>query len=105
MIEGKVAAIIDSDSVVINVGKQQGVRPGMRFKAIFKTAQIVDPDNPKNVIAGLTLIIGEMQASSVLETFTYCTVENPSATNLLTLPSFLEKKTIVDPDERRLVPD
>jgi hypothetical protein len=106
MIEGKVAAIIDGESVVINVGKQHGVRPGMRFKAIYRTGRIVDPDDPTNVLAGLTLVIGEMRANSVLDSFTYCAVDNPlSPTLSFTLPQIMEKKSIVDLDQPLLVPE
>src|SRR6266404_3678842 len=101
MIEGKVAAIVDGSSVVINVGKQHGVRPGMRFKAVYRTVQIVDPDNPGNVLDGLTLVIGEIEATSVLDRFTFCLVDNPIITKGLNIAQFMEKKSIVDTDERQ----
>ncbi len=105
MIEGKVAAIVDTESVVINVGKQHGVRPGMRFKAVYKTNRIVDPDNSENVLSGLTLVIGEMQANSVLDSFSFCAVENPSVPTLNLSFFQTEKKSIVDINQPLLVPE
>ncbi len=106
MIEGKVAAIVDGFSIVVNVGKLQGVRPGMRFKAIYKTDRIVDPDDPRNVLDGLTFIIGELEATSVLERFTYCKVDSPAAPslNLGFLNYVGQKESIVDPNELQLAP-
>ena len=44
-IHGKIAKIINSREVALNVGAEQGVKPGMRF-AIFDSRenQILDPD-------------------------------------------------------------
>ena len=41
---GKVAAIIDEFSVVINVGRNQGVKEDMTFKIVAEKGEIKDPD-------------------------------------------------------------
>lgn len=77
MLTGKIAAIVDETSVVINLGALQGVRTGMRFKANFKTQPITDPDNRENKLDGLSFEIAVLVASSVFERFTYCKILNP----------------------------
>jgi hypothetical protein len=55
-IPGEVAAIIDEREILLNVGKNQGVQPGMRFAVIgkipvmLKTGQTVHVDYPKTVV-------------------------------------------------------
>lgn len=77
MITGKVAAILNSSTVIINVGADQGVKPGSAFKAIYKSPQIVDPDDPTNILDGLTFDIAALIAEKVFDKFTYCKITNP----------------------------
>ncbi len=45
LLEGKVAAILSERDVVINLGANEGVKPGMIFKILAKSSfQITDPD-------------------------------------------------------------
>ncbi len=107
MIEGKIAAIVDDHSVVINRGKRDGVRPGMKFKAVYKTERIVDPDDKTRVLDGLSFMIGKMEVTSVLDAFSYCKVDSPilNAGFLATLPALqIERGSLVDPSERQLAP-
>ena len=45
MINGKVAAIIDDTTLIINVGQKQGVEEGMGFVVYSEHQEIVDPDS------------------------------------------------------------
>ena len=44
-IEGKVAAIIDDTTLVLNVGSEQGVEEGMAFAIFALHGEIEDPDS------------------------------------------------------------
>lgn len=44
-IEGKVAAIIDDTTLVLNVGSEQGVQEGMAFAIFAPHGEIEDPDS------------------------------------------------------------
>ncbi len=48
-ITGKIAAVIDATTLVLNVGQQQGVREGMTFAVIAAHQQITDPDTGENL--------------------------------------------------------
>jgi hypothetical protein len=76
-LRGKIAAIVDDSSVVINLGSTQGVKPGMRFQAVFETDAITDPDNPKQVLGRLSFIINTLEAKNVMEKMSYCEVNRP----------------------------
>ena len=73
-IEGKVAAIIDDTTLVLNIGSEQGVAEGTAF-AIFAThGQIADPDS------GELLGLWEMVKAQVVVTHVQpriCTVRAP----------------------------
>ena len=43
-IRGKVARVFNSREVAINLGSEQGVRPGMYFDVLAQYEDIVDPD-------------------------------------------------------------
>lgn len=51
-VEGKVAEVLNDREVVINRGKDHGVKMGARFK-LMETLRIKDPDT-KNVIGEIT---------------------------------------------------
>ena len=44
-IEGKVAAIIDDTTLVLNIGSEQGVEEGMAFAIFALHGEIADPDS------------------------------------------------------------
>ena len=44
-IEGKVAAVIDDTTLVLNVGSEQGVQEGMAFAIFALHGEIEDPDS------------------------------------------------------------
>lgn len=111
MITGKVAAIVDDSSVVINVGEEHGVKLGMKFQAVFKTPRIVDPDDPENVLDGLLFTIAELHVNSVLAKFAYCKIFNPYSRSGWKLEKLFETvepkvsagaKKLVSPDDLKI---
>lgn len=45
LLRGKVALILNEREIVINIGAEQGVKPGMKFKVLADTpTEILDPD-------------------------------------------------------------
>ena len=49
VIEGKVAAIIDDTTLVLNVGSEQGVQEGMAFAIFAAHGEIEDPDSGQSL--------------------------------------------------------
>ena len=73
-IEGKVAAIIDDTTLVLNVGSEQGVQEGMAFAIFALQGEIEDPDS------GESLGRWEVVKARVLATHVQarlCTVRSP----------------------------
>jgi hypothetical protein len=104
MIKGKVAAIVDNISVIINVGKDNGVTPGMRFNAIYFTKEVADPDNPAIVLAPLSFVICEFVAENVYKNFSYCVValETASATTPGDAPMPVRFRELIHPEDPQL---
>ena len=73
-IEGKVAAIIDDTTLVLNIGDEQGVEEGMAFAIFAAHGEIKDPDS------GESLGSWEMVKARVVATHVQprlCTVRAP----------------------------
>ena len=73
-IEGKVAAVIDDTTLVLNIGSEQGVVKGTVFTIFATHGQIVDPDS------GEALGLWEMAKAEVVATHVQprlCTVRAP----------------------------
>lgn len=77
MLTGKIAAILNDQGVVINLGSEHGVKPGMKFVATYRTAIITDPDNEEVLLGELSFEIATMQATNVQEKMTVCTILDP----------------------------
>ena len=60
-IRGKIAKIVDESTFVINVGRNEGVRKGMRFVVFDEGEVVVDPDT------GETLEIWEVVKGELVE--------------------------------------
>jgi cell shape-determining protein MreC len=65
-ISGKVAAIIDNTTLVINVGRVQGVEEGMGFIVYAEHQEIVDPDSAE-VLGKWEIIKDQVVVSHVQE--------------------------------------
>jgi hypothetical protein len=77
MLKGKIAAILNDRTVVINMGSAHGVKPGMKFTAIYETGTITDPDNPNDSLGDLSFVIAEIQATNVQKKMTVCNIIDP----------------------------
>src|SRR5271154_462333 len=100
-LRGKIAAITGDESVVINLGSAQGVKPGMRFRAVFETGPIRDPDDPNRTLGELVYEIAKLQAVNVMENMSICSVPASVSAPGLTFGSglFGQTKSKIDPAE------
>jgi len=72
-IKAKIAAIVDSTSVVINKGANDGIRYGMKFKIFPKgsSQEISDPENPERKMK-IELYAPEVIVREVYDNFALC---------------------------------
>ena len=75
LIRGKIAAVVSETSVVINRGGSHGVKGGMKFTIYIEVGPVEDPDDPKNTIQTLRYKKGTIEATSVLEKMSICSIE------------------------------
>lgn len=73
-IEGKVAAIIDDTTLVLNVGSEQGVQEGMAFAIFASHGEIEDPDSGQS-LGRWEAVKARVVATHVQERL--CTVRSP----------------------------
>jgi hypothetical protein len=105
MLEGKIAAIIDDEAVVVNLGSDQGVSPGLNFAAVYEIERIPDPDDPQKTLGSLTFEIAKLQAVNVQPKMTYCKILDPYINRGFTLGTtinFMKTESKVDPSERQM---
>ena len=81
MIKGKIAGVITATQLVINRGTRDGVRDGMRLAIYVDVGDIVDPDNPKNVVRRLRYKKGTIKIYSVLEGISVGSIEGSGLFN------------------------
>ena len=75
-IEGKVAAVVDDTTLVLNVGRESGVREGMLFAIVSEHQEVSDPDSGQS--------LGRWESVKVRVIVTHvqermCTVRSPLA--------------------------
>lgn len=77
-VEGKIARILDEYTVVINIGRTQGVYEGMPF-VIFSVSddEVKDPDSGES-LGRLETVKGYVAATHVQEKISICTVQSLS---------------------------
>jgi len=104
MLQGKIAAIVDNESVVINMGSEQGVSPGMTFTAVYEAQRILDPDNPKNTLGTLTFEIAKLRATNVQDKMTFCKILDPYINRGIEIPlvPFITSESKVDPEATQI---
>ena len=76
VINGKVAAIIDDATLVLNIGLDKGVREGMTFLVYDEHAEIVDPDTGEG-LGAWEMVKARLLVTHVQERM--CTVKAPIA--------------------------
>ncbi|MBE3142038.1 MAG: hypothetical protein IMZ53_15805 [Thermoplasmata archaeon] len=82
-IEGKIAAILDKTSVVINRGSDQGIEKGTEFYIYTKLGPFFDPDSGES-LGETTKIWGKVQATIVEKRF--CVAETKYYTSYNFIP-------------------
>lgn len=84
VINGKIAAIIDDATLVLNVGLEQGVREGTTFLVVDEHAEIVDPDTGET-LGNWEMVKARLVATHVQERM--CTVKAPVVPDDMVLSS------------------
>jgi hypothetical protein len=104
-LRGKVAAIVSDESVIINLGSSQGVKPGMHFMAVLESGEVRDPDNADRVLGELRYEIARLQATNVMANMSICSVPTapPSLSTNSLIADFMKSTSKVDPTAKRLL--
>jgi len=74
-INGKIAAILGNNAVVINKGKIDGVSIGMIFAVKLNLPEIVDPDDNSNVLSSLYYTKGKIKIESVYDRMAFGAIQ------------------------------
>lgn len=80
---GKVAAIIDDTTLVVNVGQAQGVEEGMGFVVYSEHQEIVDPDSGEvlgkwEIVKAQVVVVHVQERMSTVRSLVNEIVENTS---------------------------
>ena len=70
-VEGKVAKILDDQTLVLNVGSAQGVAQGMVFSVFAPVEEVKDPDSGES-LGAWEAVKGYVQATHPQERLTVC---------------------------------
>jgi len=84
-IEGKIAAILDRSTVVINRGSDQGIEMGTEFYIYSKLGPFFDPDSGES-LGETTKIWGKVKATIIEKRF--CVAETQYQTSSILYPMF-----------------
>ncbi len=77
-IEGKVARILDEQTLVLNVGRAQGVEQGMVFCVFATVEDVTDPDTGES-LGSWEAVKGYVQATHPQDRLTVCRAFSPKA--------------------------
>ena len=75
-IEGKVARILDDQTLVLNIGRAQGVEQGMVFCIYTPVEDVTDPDTGES-LGAWEAVKGYVQATHPQERLTVCRAYQP----------------------------
>ena len=75
-ISGKVAAVVDDTTLVLNVGRDDGVREGMLFASVAENQEVVDPETGRS-LGNWESVKARVITTHVQEKM--CTVRSPLA--------------------------
>jgi hypothetical protein len=92
-IVGKISAIISNSQMVINRGELDGVTKGMKFDIQLKIPEIIDPDDPTNILSSTYYTKGTLKVTTVFEKMSFADLESKMNLNI-----FLPDKPAVKPD-------
>lgn len=84
-IRGRIIRILDASTVIVNLGKVDGVTSSNMFSIIAEPENIVDPET-KEVLGTVSIVKGKLKVQSVSDKFSICTskwTEYQSATDEL----------------------
>ena len=92
LINGKVAAIIDDTTLVLNVGLGHGVREGMTFLVFDEHTEVTDPDSGE-VLGNWELVKARLMVTHVQERM--CTAKEPVVADDTTMTSSMRPLSAV----------
>jgi hypothetical protein len=73
-IKGKIIRIVDKSTVIINLGKEHGVKHYTIFSIMGEPEQIIDPDT-NEVLGEVTIVKSRVKAKEVAEQFSIATTK------------------------------
>jgi hypothetical protein len=73
-IKGKIIRIVDKRTVIINLGKEHGVKYDAIFSIMGEPEQIIDPDS-KYVLGEVKIVKSRVKAKEVADKFTIATTQ------------------------------
>ena len=76
VIEGKVAQILDEFTLILNVGRAQGVKEGMEFVIFAPGEEVTDPDTGES-LGQWEMVKGHVVATHVQEKLCLCSAVQP----------------------------
>lgn len=113
MIKGKIASLINSRTVAINVGSDEGVELGMYFNILSnKKSKITDPDTNEElgeveVVKSSVRVVEVMPKYCLAETYNYATVNEggsvSSISKLLQPPKLVKVYETLNIDKGELI--
>ena len=74
IINGKIAAFVNSKQVIINKGSVDGVAVGMSFGIKLVIPDVIDPDDPENVLSGVFYTKGKIKVNQTYDRMSFCSV-------------------------------
>jgi len=86
-LRGKVANLIDTYTVALNIGKDKGVEKGMKFTILCPTLKIDDPETHEE-LGELTFIKARIEVTEVFDRFCLAQSFETILETLLPFPSF-----------------
>lgn len=104
LLKGKILKILSSYSVVISLGREQGVKRGMRFIIYEEGEMIKDPETNAD-IEKLELVKGEVEITAVQEKISiaesFKTVKR--VYDPLNIVSYIYPREVIDKEKRALI--
>jgi len=87
LLRGKVAKLIDTYTVALNIGKDKGVEKGMKFAILCPTLKIEDPDTHEE-LGELNFIKARIEVTEIFDRFCLAESSETIVEALLPFPSF-----------------